>query len=446
MSPRSVRCPRPVARAADRLAAAVPTGCRSRRCVWTHDFAPACNTAKRDVASRIVVGVPNETATTTGERRLGTSVLLVNEPTHRACLRSVGRVDMDEGNSGKSRLVCQELSELMKRPSVHCGPLGLAEPYPIADAGELLHRDAATGALSHGHNAFRDNVIDIRYKEGLLSSASPEQASSRGCSFLLQALAEARLPATVGDEQSPTVPVAVAGGGDVDDPQVYAKEAGRRRQWSFRTINTGEQKPFATTQHKIGLADLVGAYQSHLTRAAGDPQTFDSAGCRPNRDRRGISSVGDLPGQAPRVEWLRADFPPPVLTGTAARIGISNFSDDTDGRLGRQAKSRSDLRVEPPVSVVFSEDLALEHAGGQPIGCGITGMQGRRQCNGLALRRQQPDLDRQLHTVHSRTRVRSMQVHDRVIGMFGYRRLRSDRTFWVLAGPPGGAGFCWQEA
>ncbi|WP_216824318.1 hypothetical protein, partial [Lentzea albidocapillata] len=43
-----------------RLAAAVLAGCQDGRCVWAHDFAPAHDTASRDVVCRVVVGVPNE--------------------------------------------------------------------------------------------------------------------------------------------------------------------------------------------------------------------------------------------------------------------------------------------------------------------------------------------------------------------------------------------------
>ncbi len=445
MSPCSVRCSRPGTQAANRLAAAAPTGCRSWRCVWTHDFAPAHNTAKRDVASRIVVGMLNEAASTTGELCLRAPVLLVNKPTRRAGLRSVGGVHLNERNASEFRLVRQKLSKLMKRPGMHHDPLGLAEPYPLADAGELLHGDATTGALSHSHNALRDDMIDIRHEESFLPPTPVKQASGGGRSFFLQTLAQVHLPATIGQEIAPALSDAIARGGDVDDPQVYAKESGRRPIRLVLEFYAGEQKPLAVPKNQISLADLVSAYQGQLTGAAGNPQTFDSADGRPNRDRRGGSGFRDLPGQASSIEWLPASCSPSMLGSAAARVRIGDFSDDADGRLGRQAKFGSDLRVEQPVRVVFAEDLALEHASRQPVGCGITGLQSRRQCNDLALRRQQPDLYRQLHIIHGRTHVRSMQVHDRVIEMFGYRRFRSDRAALILSSSHSGSDFGRRE-
>jgi hypothetical protein len=57
----------PWVRAAVRLAAAALPGCQGGRCVRTHDFASALNTAGRDVDRCIVIGVPNEAKPATFE-------------------------------------------------------------------------------------------------------------------------------------------------------------------------------------------------------------------------------------------------------------------------------------------------------------------------------------------------------------------------------------------
>src|SRR5690348_12994932 len=77
---------------ADRLAAAALTGCQGRRCVWTHDFAPALHTAGSDVDRCVVVGVPNEVTPAAVEFRLGAAVAFVDPTAGAASLRRVSRV------------------------------------------------------------------------------------------------------------------------------------------------------------------------------------------------------------------------------------------------------------------------------------------------------------------------------------------------------------------
>jgi hypothetical protein len=47
--------------------------------------------------------------------------------------------------------------------------LGLAKPYPFADARQVLQGDPATGAFSLGHHIFRDLVVDVLRPPRLLT-------------------------------------------------------------------------------------------------------------------------------------------------------------------------------------------------------------------------------------------------------------------------------------
>lgn len=64
------------------------------------------------------------------------------------------------------------LTQVMERPAVQRSPLGLAKPYPLADALEVFQGDAALGALGLGHDAFADAVVDV---EGRYFYAPPPQ-------------------------------------------------------------------------------------------------------------------------------------------------------------------------------------------------------------------------------------------------------------------------------
>jgi hypothetical protein len=80
-----------------RLAVAALAGCQGGRCVWTHHFAPAFDTAGCDV-DRCVV--------------------------------------------------CEKGAELAESPGAQRGPLRLTKPYPPADPSQLFDGDAAFGAFS----------------------------------------------------------------------------------------------------------------------------------------------------------------------------------------------------------------------------------------------------------------------------------------------------------
>jgi hypothetical protein len=73
----------------------------------------------------------------------------------------VGRIDMDDWHTSSPGLVGDELAELPERPRVQPDALGLPEPYPFADAAQVLQSDPTTSALSLHHDALADLVVDI---------------------------------------------------------------------------------------------------------------------------------------------------------------------------------------------------------------------------------------------------------------------------------------------
>ena len=100
------------------------------------------------------------------ERRLRLST----QPTRVACLRRVGRVDLDECYPGGLGFVAEERAELGERPRMHRGPLGLTKPYPRPDPRQLFDGDTAPGALSLSHDAFTDLVVDVGGEPRLLAA------------------------------------------------------------------------------------------------------------------------------------------------------------------------------------------------------------------------------------------------------------------------------------
>jgi hypothetical protein len=77
-------------------------------------------------------------------------------------------------------------------------PLGLAEPCPLADTGQVFESDPVTGAFSLGHDAFGDAVVDVGCLARFLAALAFEEPPGGFGGFGLQLTAQFGLaPAVV---------------------------------------------------------------------------------------------------------------------------------------------------------------------------------------------------------------------------------------------------------
>ena len=144
-------------------------------------------------------------------------------PAGRAHLRGVRRVDVHQRDPGPCRLVGDVLAELGERPGVQRDPLGLAEPYPPADAAQVLQGDAASGAFSLGHDALGDDVVGVGGEPGFLTRPLAQEPFRGPGALRLEFAAQVPGPMPMPVQVLPGVPGPVVGGGDVRDPQVDAE-------------------------------------------------------------------------------------------------------------------------------------------------------------------------------------------------------------------------------
>lgn len=402
----------------DRFAAAAQAGCQGGRCVWTHDFAPARNSALRDIASRVVIGVPNEATPNTNELRLAAATSLVDMPTRVTCPRGEGRVDLRQRQPGQCRLVPERLPELTECPGVQRGPLGLAKPYPCADPRQPFDGDPASGAFSHGHDVLADLVVQVGCEAGILASIIPQQSPRGGRVFGLQARPHTLLPGSVPIQSAARDSIAVAGCGDVHDPQIHADKSVDR--WfvpHLRGVDNGMQQPLAVLMDQVGLADGSASQQSQMFGLAQESQVANSTGHGPNRHGRFAAGRWYLPGEASSVEGLsgfsaerdgfRCDLPAairtgwPVSPGSHVRpqrgVGSHGLADNQNRQLRGQPEPSPQFQVEPFLDFEPVGHVSRVHLGGQPGGRVVASGQRRLQRRRLIRRRQQPQPDRLLH-------------------------------------------------
>ncbi len=409
-----------VFRVAFRLAAAARAGCQGRRCVRTHDFAPALDTTNRNVDRCIVIGVSNEITPDTVEYRLRAAIPFVDVPTTAAGLRRVGAIDFNERHTYPSSLIAKKGAELGERPRVQRGPLGPTKPYPLADAAQLLNGDAAPGAFSLGHDAFRDPVINVGRKPGL-NATSLFQKPSCGTGLLrLQPFSQSHLPLTVTVKASTSGASPVTGSGKVDYPHVHANESiCRCAQRDLRHVDRRVQIPITVSTDQIRLPDRAGREFHQVPPRCKHSNATQPAPHRPDRygGMPGTNRIWYLPRQAPRVKRLRRvvteanrfclhRYTPrgsgwAILSGAEIRahggISICDFGDHSNRRLGRQPEAFTQLSVKAVLSIDLSEHMGGVHLLCEPRGRRVTRLQRLSEGGCLRFRRQHSQLDDLLH-------------------------------------------------
>src|SRR2546430_1813152 len=188
------------------------------------DSGPALDTALSDVPGCVDVGRLSEAARRTEVGGLVGAAGLVDRPARRAHLRRVGGIDVDHRDACAFGLVGHERSELMEGPGVQRDPLGLAKPNSPADAFEVFEGDAAMSALSLGHDALADAVVDAPSEAPLLATPMLEQPLGGLGTLSLELGSQVSAAMSHPVEMRARVPSALASGGDVGDAEINTDE------------------------------------------------------------------------------------------------------------------------------------------------------------------------------------------------------------------------------
>lgn len=157
--------------------------CRLRhnpRYNWLHDLSHS------DVLGGVVVGVSRVAAQATPKLRLVLSVGLLAMSTRTTRAASVTSVDQAKRYAVTNGAVFDKLPQLEKAPTAVLSPLRLFQPYPVADAREVLELDFASGAFSRFNEVLGNFVVRVGSKAILFSRHFLQSALSRRGAALLQ--------------------------------------------------------------------------------------------------------------------------------------------------------------------------------------------------------------------------------------------------------------------
>src|SRR5262249_22149862 len=156
----------------------------------------------------------------TVELRLGRPITFIDTATCRTGTRRVAGIDIDDFDAGLSCFVTDLLLQIVKRPAMQDGSLGLLNRYPVADALEVFQGDAALSALSLCHDAFADAMVGVARKTMFLTGQALQAPFGRFGAFLLQLATQATVAVADVVDGVGAVDFAIAVGGEVDNAAI----------------------------------------------------------------------------------------------------------------------------------------------------------------------------------------------------------------------------------
>lgn len=332
-------------------------------------------------------------ATDTGESRLIRSVPVVNRSAHAAPFGGVARIDFDHGDANAAGLVFYKLPKLGERPGMQASALRAAGLNATANVGQVFDPNRAARAFSLGNEHFRNNVVGVVAKAGLLAREFLQPAlGCFGAALLKPGLAAGKFAADVLDS-GPGVAVAVAIEGDVDHAEIDANHVRYACLFRVWDVAGASQIPLAADKHQIDFALAVGEQRPlssatdkvDLLASGQCPDAYTVVGQEP--DDAVIIGLGGVP-----AETALAVFP--------SLVGIGRLGDAADGRLRGQAEHYPDLGIGQFVQVELP-DLASLEASSREVIAGLIATLKRLPKQGLLLwRRLKLDVGNQLHILH----------------------------------------------
>lgn len=321
-------------------------------------------------------------------------VLSVDRSAIRATFTRVLRIDENYRDASALRLVGDELAKLGKGPITQACSLSTAGLYPVADIGQFLKTNGATGALRGFNKLLRNAVVSVFLEPRLFAREFSEAALSRlRSSFLKTRTAAVKIGAYLFDGLA-SVALAVAVGRNVGNTEVDAQ--GFQRVDQLRIVNvadTGEIEA-APDKQQINLALTEGEHVALMLAHRG--LDLDSAVQRPDRnDVVGLEADNPVIVRLRRV--LAELYKPVAAVGLLCRVSVGNLGNAADGRLSAKRESLSRLGVPNLVQVKLPRHASLKAFPRQEIARLVAAFERISKLLGLLSRRKQLDIGDQFH-------------------------------------------------
>lgn len=315
----------------------------------------------RNVLGPDDIGMCPEPAQNALELALRLPVLLVDVATREASPGGVPGIDDGDLHSSLQRLVRDELAHLTKGPPHVHRTLTLPNGYPLTDAMEVFHGEAARGALSLANECLADAVVLDLTEAGLLARDLLEVTLGRLGVGALEPVAEAgvSLPDRLG--LGAGVMFAIAVGGEITDPEVDAQPLLGVHGSALGHLDGDVEVELALAGNEVGLS--TGAL--HLAPVVGADDGGDDDALVERGEGHPVQS--GLEGVEALVVGDGAIGSERGELGLVALVGFADLGDAANGKLGVEAEGGADLVVVELLELELIGRLDLERLGGEPV-------------------------------------------------------------------------------
>lgn len=287
-------------------------------------------------------------------------------------LRGIFGIDLDHRDTGQACLVCDAPPYVVKAPVVQSPALLASGLNPAADALECFESDSPTVALRCSDDLFRDTVILVLLKSGLLATNLTQFALSRSCAFALEVAPAVRVFAPDFINRTAAITVAFAIDSQIDHAEVNAEDASHTDFFGIRNVAHAGNVPMSLDIHKVNLA-LTVSQQSPLPLPA-LIRNGQASSERPDRD----VGIGAKAEDA-FVVGLRGMLTKAPSCLSVEFVGIGDLGNATHDYLSREAEAFTTRSIGEIVQLELTEDFSLPSLSRQPRTGSVSRLKGVKQ-------------------------------------------------------------------
>lgn len=266
-------------------------------------YAP-CQTDRSSKLCNIATRVDVTVSTASTRTRKTMFHALSDFPAHVACLRRVGGVDIDHGQSGRLRLVLDKGLQLPESPTMQTSPDALSCLDVGADVGQVFHPDLACARPgSFFNDGFAGFVVNMLHMSLLTTGDRAELAFSGPATVGLETTTMGKVFVAVVPQFSAAPDLASTGSREVILTNVKPENATTRNGRDIRNVEDEIEIPDAfakdqfcflreTTGENIELMLTCGKWNA-LTFCEGEQRdgvAFDRVGALVEADGRSIKT------------------------------------------------------------------------------------------------------------------------------------------------------------
>lgn len=317
----------------------------------------------------------------------------------RTSLRRISRIQEYYRSPGEFGFVRDKLLQLVERPAMQIATLRATNPYPLADALQILKSNPAAGVFSPIHNLFADTMIFLLDKTLFLAGKTFQNTTRRSGSFGLQSATLAEATAANTEHVRPAVLIAVTIGGYVDNTHIDAQNAINVNRFGRFDLAGNEQVEVTSDKAQVGFAS-VAMQEFKSPVATNERNTLPAVECPDGHlpfgqiERQDTGIVGETAVHLETAPFLLADS-----------VTVGDFGNGANNHLCGKVEPLADGMVSQLVQAELSKHLFGESLFTNPVTRAVGFLKRGFEKFVLFRRRLQFDLRRQLHIVKFSTDV-----------------------------------------